>query len=448
MDQNKSKKMLEEGAFGTLLLKLSLPAVVVIVIMIIYNIADTYFIGQTGDPNKIAAISLSMPVFGLLSGLGTLLGTGGTTVLSMAYGQGDESKVKKTSAFCLASGGVTGLLFFGAIYFFTEPLALLLGADQDTLELTLVYLRVFAFSAPLVVLNQSFGSLMRADGDATLAMLVTMSGTVLNILLDWLFVIIFKWDVFGAALATDLGNALTTVLLFVIVLRKKKMLIPGIKDFAFDPALAGRIVSLGLPMSCSTALSSVSNTIQNRLMISHGATALAAQGVAGKVGMVVTMLIMGVCIGMQPAISFNYGAKNIKRMKWVVRNTGIFSVALGIVLSILAFIFKDAVVAAFIENEEVIAYGRVFVFAAVIVGPFYAIYQLCQTYMQSTGKASYAIVASLLDKGLIFIPVLYIADAVSGVYGIAFSHAITMVFTLIVTVILTLKWTKSLDRKL
>ena len=145
---------------------------------------------------------------------------------------------------------------WAGIFFAAEPIALVLGADADTLDFAVTYLRVFSFSAPLVMMNQSFGSLIRADGDGVSAMLATMSGTILNIVLDWMFVMVFKWDIFGAALATDIGNAITT-----------------------------------------------------------GAVALAAQGVSGKVGMIVTMLIMGVCMGMQPAISYNFGAKNYIRMK-------------------------------------------------------------------------------------------------------------------------------------
>lgn len=445
MKIGQNEEMLENGSFGSLLLRLSLPAVVIILIMIIYNIADTFFIGQTGDPNKIAAISLSMPIFSLLSGFGTLFGNGGTTSLSIAYGEGNTSKIKSITAFCLSGGMLIGVSAWAGIFFAAEPIALVLGADADTLDFAVTYLRVFSFSAPLVMMNQSFGSLIRADGDGVSAMLATMSGTILNIVLDWMFVMVFKWDIFGAALATDIGNAITTFMIIAIIFKKKKVLIPRASDFAFHISIVVEVISLGLPMACSTILNSVAGTIQNRLMISYGAVALAAQGVSGKVGMIVTMLIMGVCMGMQPAISYNFGAKNYIRMKQVVKNTGCFTVSLGIILSVCVFLFKDIIIAAFIDNAKVIAYGQTFVLAAVISGPMYAIYQLCQNYLQATGKASYAIVVSLLDKGLIFIPVLYIMNASMGVYGIAFSHAVTIVFALIVAVVLTLRWTRNLQ---
>ncbi|MCR5544861.1 MAG: MATE family efflux transporter [Lachnospiraceae bacterium] len=445
MDRNRS--VLEKGNLFELLVKLSLPAVVVIIIMIVYNIADTYFIGQTGDPNKIAAISLSMPMFTILSGLGTLFGNGGTTALSIAFGAKDESKAKSISSFCFYGGVFVGTLYFILLFFFTEPIALLLGADADTLDLTITYLKVFSFGSPFVMFSQGFGSLLRADGDATSAMMASIIGTVSNIVLDALFILVFHWDIMGAALATVLGNIIASVLLVGIIFKRKPLLVPRIKYFTLKKEIALSVITLGLPMACSTLLSSISGAIQNRLVISYGSIALAAQGVSGKVGMVVTMLIMGVCMGIQPAISYNYGAKNYKRMYKVVFETGIFTLVLGSALAVIVFFVKDQVVAAFIDNAEVISYGRVFVLAAVVIAPFYAVYQMGQTFMQSTGKASYAIFASLLDKGLIFIPVMLVMDYLFGIYGIAFAHAVTMVFSLIVTLILTRKWSLTLGEE-
>ncbi|MCR4674665.1 MAG: polysaccharide biosynthesis C-terminal domain-containing protein, partial [Lachnospiraceae bacterium] len=292
-----------------------------------------------------------------------------------------------------------------------------------------------------------FGSLMRADGDAATAMIASIIGTVSNIVLDALFILGFHWDIMGAALATVLGNVLASVILMVIILKRKPMLIPHMKDFTLKRDISMTVITLGLPMACSTLLSSISGAIQNRLVISYGSIALAAQGVSGKVGMVATMLIMGFCMGIQPAISYNYGAKNYKRMYKVVFETGIFTFVLGIILAAIVFVVKDQVVAAFIDNDQVISYGRVFVIAAVVIAPFYAVYQMGQTFMQSTGKASYAIFASMLDKGIIFIPVMFIMNGIFGVYGIAFAHAVTMVFSLIVTLFLTRKWSITLGKE-
>ena len=190
------RSLLKHGSFGKLLLNLSLPSVLIIIIMLIYNIADTYFIGQTGNPKMISAISLSMPVFTVLSGIGTLFGNGGTTSISIALGEGNPEKVQKITTFCFFGSVTVGCLFFLMIFAFTQPLALLLGADETTLSYTITYLKTFSFACPLVLFSTAFGSLLRADGDGRTALLPNMTGTISNILLDALFILVFHWDVF------------------------------------------------------------------------------------------------------------------------------------------------------------------------------------------------------------------------------------------------------------
>ena len=369
----KNDSVLEKGSFWELMVKLSIPTIVVILIMIVYNVADTYFIGQTGDPNKISAISLGMPLFTILSGIGTLFGTGGTTSVSIALGEGNKDKIRNVTGFCLAGGLCIGLIFFAIVFVFSDTIAILLGADSQTLTDTITYIKIFSFSAPLVLLSQCFGSIIRADGDGATPMMATLSGTFLNIILDALFILVFHWDVFGAAFATVLGNVLTSVILVALILTKKRAFLPSINRQAFTTGIMIPVITLGLPMTVSTILSSVSGIIANRMMMSYGSTYLAAQSVAGKVNMVITMLIMAICMGMQPAISYNFGAKNYTRMKYIIKSTGVFTIGVGLVLTILVFIFKNRLVAAFINDADVIAIGQIFVLAGVVIGPVFGI---------------------------------------------------------------------------
>lgn len=442
-DQN----VLEQGSFLQLLVKLSLPAMVVILIMLLYNLADTFFIGQTGDPNKIAAISLSMPLFSLFSGISTLFGNGGCTSISIALGAGEEKKVRQISTFCTLGCLVVGLVGFLLVFFRTEALARLLGADAATIDYTVTYLRVFSFACPLLLFANSYGSILRADGGAALAMVANLVGTLVNILLDALFILGFHWDVFGAALATVIGNAISALFVIWLLLNKKKVFLPGRKDLILRKEIVIPVLTLGLPMTCSTLLGSISGTFGNRLMIAHGSTFLAAQSVASKIGMLITMLLMGVTMGMQPAISYNFGRKNYGRMKEIFGKLVAFSMILGLALTGLIFVTKDALIAAFIDNADVIRYGRTFVLASVMIGPIYGIYQTCQTFLQATGKVNYAIFTSLLDKGLIYLPVLFAMNQMFGAYGIAFSHAVTMVLTIFAVGFLTMRWGKELKMR-
>lgn len=436
----KNERLMEEGSFWQLLVKLSLPAVVVILIMIIYNMADTFFIGQTGNPDKITAISLCMPVFTVLSGLGTLFGIGGGTSISIALGKKDEACIKNVIAFCCAGILVVGIVFAIILFLFTEPICDFLGADVNTIGDAITYLKVFAFACPFVIFSNAFGNILRSDGEATTAMIANMCGTIFNIVGDAIFILVFHWDVLGAALATVLGNMLAVALIIYIMKKKKPMFFPQMKYLCWKAKIIVPVLTLGLPMTFSTILNSISGTLQNRLMMEHGSVYLAAQSVAGKFGMLIVMLVMGFCMGMQPAISYNYGRKDEKRMNQIVTQIGLFTVGLGILLALLIYELKDVAIAVFIQDEQVIAYGQIFVLASVIVAPICAIYQVCQTFLQATGKASYAIFVSLLDKGIMFIPILFVMNHFYGAYGIAFAHMFTMLGSVVVALILAFRW--------
>lgn len=443
----RNQKMLAEGSYGQLLLNLCLPTVVVMLVMIIYNMADTFFIGQTGNPDMMAAISLAMPLFTILSGLGTLFGNGGCTCLSLALGRGESDKAKAYTSFCFYGALVIGLLFTLFVFTCAKPLAYMLGADADTIGYTVQYLRTLSLGGPLVLFSQTFGSCIRCDGSAAKGMVCNLLGTVSNIILDALFIMVFHWDVTGAALATVIGNGISCVYLLFYIRNKKDFFSINIRDLKIKKDICLPVMTLGLPMCFSTVLNSFSHMISNRMLISYGSEAMAAQGVAGKFGMIITMLAMGICMGLQPAISFNFGRKNYKRMSSIIRNTGIFTVTLGTLLSTLIFIFRDTLVTLFINNEAVIAYGQVMVLGAVIVGPFYGLYQLCQVFLQSTGKATYATFVALLDKGLVYLPVLFVMTYLFGLYGIAFTASVTLAFSLVAGAICSFRWNRQIYRQ-
>jgi len=442
---NKNQEMLEKASYPKLLLHLSLPAVVIMLVMIVYNMADTFFIGQTGDPSKIAAISLCAPMFSILSGLGTLFGSGGCTAISLALGKKELGKVKRYSSFCCYAALILGAIFLIIVNLFLSPITNLLGADPDTIADAADYLRIIALGAPFIMFNNVFANVIRADGAAKQSMIANCLGTVSNIALDALFILGFSWDVAGAAIATVLGNCVSCVYLFYYITKKQPAFSLSPKAFSLEPEVSWTVMSLGVPMACSTLLMSLSHIIANRMVIGYGSVALAAQGVSGKIGMVITMLAMGICMGLQPAISYNFGAANLKRMNRIISSTAVFTVGLGSVLTIVCFLARNAIIAAFIDNAEVIAYGQVFVFASIIIGPFYGLYQLCQTFLQSTGKASYASLVALMDKGLFYLPLLLILGKVFGLYGIIFTGAVTLFLSLTAGIVFSLIWRRKIN---
>ncbi len=442
--ETQNERILETGSYLQLVLRLALPAMIVIIVMVLYNLADTFFIGQVGDPKKIAAISVCMPAFTVLSGIGTLFGIGGGTAVSIALGEKNRKQISEITAFCCM-----GTLLLGTIYglltgLYAEPLCRILGAEESFLADAERYLKIFALSGPFVLFSTAYGSILRSDGEAATAMLANLGGTLLNIILDALFILGLQMDVAGAALATVIGNIFSAALILLLLAKKKPVFLPHRQNLHFCREVVVPVLTLGLPMTFSTILGSVSNAVQNRMMVEHGSVFLTAQSVAGKLGLIITMLIMGFCMGLQPAISYNFGSKNYKRMYEILRKTAAFAMIAGTLLAFCIYQNRAKLLAAFIQDDCVIRYGQIFVLANICVAPIYAVYQTFQTFLQSTGKADYAIIVSLLDKGLVFLPVLAVMNRLYGAYGIAFSHAATMVISVIIAGVLTMLWSRTL----
>lgn len=434
MDRN--QETLEKGSFGKLLLTLCVPAIVIMLVTVIYNMADIFFIGRTKNEDMIAAVSLCSPMFSILSGLGTLFGSGGCTAVSLALGRGDRERVRKISALCFYGSLALGAVFLAAVLAFLSPVCRVLGADEATLGFTRDYLRVIALGAPVILFSNVYMNLIRADGAARASMMANLAGTFTNIALDPVFILLFHMGVTGAAIATVLGNTVSAAVILRHCLKSPACWSFRLRDVTFKREVALPVVTLGLPMAFSTILMSVSHMFSNNLMMDYGSAAMSAQSVAGKINMLISMTAMGLCIGMQPAISYNYARGNGDRTGQIVKKTAVTCVAVGSVLTAACFLFRDRLILAFIDSENVLELGRFMLTASLVMGPFYGLYQLCTTYLQSTGKAGYATFASLLNKGIIFLPVLFILHAAFGLHGIACTAPVTDALSLVAAFLL------------
>ena len=280
-------------------------------------------------------------------------------------------------------------------------------------------------------------ALIRADGSTTDSMVGNLIGTGLNIVLDPLLISVLHLGVTGAALATVLGNLAGMVFYANFLRTKGKIYSASPKDVSLEKGIVLQVLGLGLPMASSTILMSVASAIANNMMMEYGAIAVAGQSVAGRIGTLISMTVMGICIGMQPAISYNYSANERKRLMDILKKTTILAVVSGIVLSALCLLLRDKLLMAFIKNDEVLEIGRICMLASIAVGPIYGIYQICATYLQATGKSTWATIVSLLNKGIIYIPALLLMKAAFGMYGIIFANAVTTVLSTVAALIFT-----------
>ncbi len=436
-----SEKMMKEAPIWKLIVTMGLPVIVVMIVNVLYNMADVFFMGQTGETMQVAAISLVGPAFNIFAGMGTLFGSGACTAIAMVLGRGDREKVKYYSSFCVWSSVGVGILLSAVMLIFMEPLLEMMGADSETMGYAATYLTIVALGSPFLMFSGALGNAIRADGSSARVMVISLIGTMTNILLDPLFILVFHWGIAGAAVATVLGNVVSSVLVFLHI-RKSDCFSISPSYFTLRGEISLRTLSLGLPMAAGTVLMCFSSMFSNQLLVKYGNIAVAANGVAGKAGMLTGMIVMGLCMGIQPAISYAYGAGDRKRLRKIVVGTGVAATLLSTVLGAGFLLGREAFVTAFLDDPQVLEFGQLMVIGGIVASPVYGLYQLCSVYLQGTGKVSFATLTALLQKGIIYLPVLYLSEMGFGLMGLIFAGAVTDLLSTAAGLVLCLVWAK------
>ena len=443
-----NETLLREGPILKLIANLTIPSIVIMLIFILYNMADIFFIGQTGDPYQVAAITLVAPFYAIVQAVGTLLGTGGMIGISTALGRKDFKKAKAITAFVFYSSIILGIILSAVVMLIPDHIVKILGAGQETHEYSRSYLLVLAAGFPFMAATNVLANSIRADGSARTSMLGGVLGTVLNIILDPILILVFSMGVSGAALATVIGNIFSFSYLIIQVLKKRDFLSLSPKDLNLRKELTLDIVILGLPTAAGTVLMSFSSIFRNTMLSGYGELVIAGSGVSGRIAMVIGMVIMGITMGIQPAISYNYGAENYKRLQKILNSTLLITIAVGSLFTVIIILLKGSIIQLFIDNSAVISYGRTFIVGSLLTGPVIGIYQLSSSFLQATGKVSYAMLVTLLRQGIILIPVLWIMNRYWGLTGIVYSMATADVLSIVIAVSLSQHWLSTIKKRI
>lgn len=404
---------------------LALPCVLSNIVNVIYNMADTYFVSLMEDTNATAAVSITMPVFLFFVAFGNIFGVGGSAYISRSLGAGKRERVKQISSFCVFSSIGAGVLLLALILIFINPLVSGLGASAGAVsEYSRDYLKYIALGGPLIVTSITASNLIRGEGAAKESMIGMMIGTVTNIILDPVMILIFDMGVGGAAIATVIGNLASVVYYAFYLIRGNSILSCNPKRFYAGDRIAANVIPIGVPAAINNILMSLSNIILNNLMKDYGEAAVAALGIAMKVNMLIVFVQMGMGMGIQPLIGYSFGAKNIKRLKGTIKFTILCTVIFGTILSVLYFIFTSSIINLFNgENDPLVTeYGVKILRALIITGPFIGIMFAFNFAFQGMGKPVPSLVLSLGRQGLIFLPVVIIMNRIFAFDGIIYAQ--------------------------
>ena len=403
---------------GRAIMKNAIPAMIAMLMVLIYNLADTLFIGMTHDAYQVAAVSLATPLFLLFMSVGNMFGIGGTSVISRAMGEGKHDFARKVCSFCMWSCVAAGLIMTAIFLIFMDPILSLMGASADTWDYTKQYLSIVSLGGVFVLISNCFSNILRAEGEANKAMAGQVIGNMLNVILDPLFILAFRWNIAGAAVATVIGNLAAAIFYIGYYVGGKSKLSIRIKDFSVKDRIAGSVLVIGIPASLATVLMSVSQMVMNALMAGYGDMAVAGVGVAMKVTMITVLISMGIGQGVQPLLGFSIGAKDWDRYHKILRFSMIFALLLGAALTMVCYVFTGPLVSVFLTEpsayDYAVTFARILLTTSVIFGPFYVL----TNALQAMGAATASLIINISRQGLIYIPMLFILKAVLQVTGL------------------------------
>ncbi|MBO5425628.1 MAG: MATE family efflux transporter [Lachnospiraceae bacterium] len=383
------------------------PSIISMIMVLIYNLADTVFIGQTDNDLMVAAVSIATPVFLLFMAVGMLFGIGGTSLISRMLGEEKHEKAKKVSSFCYWTGLVVGIISMVAIFIFAEPICKAVGASDETLGYAKEYLKIVSFGIPFLIVSNAFSNIIRAEGNAKVAMKGMVVGNVINIVLDPIMILWFGWDVAGAAIATVIGNVFSAVFYTNHMLSRRSILSIRPSDYQAKNHILTGVFAIGIPASLNSILMSVSNIIINNVMMDFGDMAVAGLGAAMKVNMIVVMLLIGLGTGVQPLLGYCFGAGNKKRYMAVLRFSLTLAFGLSLIMTLICYIFALDLVKIILDDPEALEFGMSFSRIYIISGPVIGILFVMINAIQSTGAALPSLILSVSRQGLIYMPILF-----------------------------------------
>ena len=435
-NENAENELMARMKVSKAVATMAIPSVISSLVTVVYNMADTFFVGQTGDPLQVAAVSLTNPIFILFMAVANMFGMGGSAVASMALGEQNQKRMKQVSAFITYASLAVGILFALVLVGFMQPILSIFGANEENYALARGYVFHISYGAPFIIWSAAASFVVRSEGASKEAMIGSMIGTIANIVLDPVLISGFHLGAAGAAVATTLGNILASLYYLWYFVKKSNNFSIGIRNFTCRYGIFSGICSCGLPTAIFSTLMSVSTIVLNQILVAYGNAPVAAIGIVFKANMFITFLQMGLANGVQPLLGFNFGSGDKKHFQDIAAYTKKCCIVIGILATLLFFVFRRQIIGLFIQDEEVIMYGVRMLIAYMLSGPVIGILFMNMNCMQSVGKAFWATILSVLRQGVLLIPLLFLLNALGGLTGVIYGQALTDYIAVILSVLM------------
>ncbi len=453
MQTSESKiQLFERTPIPKAVMTMAVPTIISSLVMVIYNLADTYFVGMLNDSVQNAAVTLAAPVLLAFNAVNNLFGVGSSSMMSRALGKKEYDIVRRSSAFGFYCALLCGILFSLLFTAFRQPLIFLLGANSETFTATGEYLKwTVTFGAAPAILNVVLAYMVRSEGSSLHASIGTMSGCLLNIILDPIFILPWGLNLgaAGAGLATFLSNCVACIYFFVLLFIKRKSTYVCVKPSMFKPgkAIILGVCGVGIPASIQNLLNVTGMTVLNNFTSSYGSDAVAAMGIAQKINMVPLQIALGMSQGIMPLISYNYASGNISRMKKTLIFTVKITISFMVIVSAGYFLGSGFLIRLFMKNDVIVAYGSQFLQGLCVALPFLCMDFLAVGVFQACGMGKKALVFAILRKIILEIPALYIWNYIRPLYGLAYAQATAEIVLCTAAIIVLLRIFRKLENQ-
>ena len=440
MIQTEKTTLFENTPVPRAVMSLSVPMILSSLVMVLYNLADTYFVGILNDPVQNAAVTLAAPVLLAFNAVNNLFGVGGSSMMSRALGRKDYETVRRSSAVSFYCALLCGLLFSLFYTLLRHPLLVLLGANAETVAATGVYLKwTVTFGAAPAILNVVLAYLVRSEGSSLHASIGTMSGCLLNIVLDPFFILPWGMDMgaAGAGLATFLSNCVACLYFFILLFVRRGntfvCILPSMSRYRREIILG--ICAVGIPASIQNLLNVIGMTVLNNFTSSYGSDAVAAMGIAQKINMVPLQISLGFSQGIMPLVSYNYASGNRKRMKEAVLFSAKLAVGSMAAAAVCYYICAGPLIRMFMKNREIVIYGSRLLRGLCLNLPFLCMDFLAVGVFQACGLGKRSLVFAIMRKIILEIPALVLLNWLFPLYGLSYAQLVAEVILAIAAVI-------------
>ncbi|WFD09275.1 MATE family efflux transporter [Tepidibacter hydrothermalis] len=437
---DEKQKFMGSYPINKLLLKFSIPAIIGMLVMALYNIADGIFIGKGVGALALGGVTIAMPIMLVMMAIALMVGVGAASAISRKIGEGNIESAEKVLGEAVSLNLIVNFLFTIILFAFMDQILIICGATPSILPYAKEYMNVIAFGILINSFAMSTNHPIRAEGNAKVAMITMVIGAIVNIVLDYIFIFIFRMGVTGAALATIIAQSCSAIWILMYYLKGNSILKIRKSNMKFTIENVREIVTVGMATFFRQISGSLLMIIVNKTLVAYGNDYyVVALGIINRVMMFMFMPMYGIVQGFQPIAGFNYGAKKIKRVQESLKYANVYATILSVIGFLIALIFPTQVMKIFTNDQTTIDIG-VEALSMMIWGlPVVGIQTIGASLFQAIGKGTESVILTMSRQILLLIPLVIILPNFMGVHGVFYSYPISDIGSFLITLVLVAK---------